>query len=527
MSKYKIKEIIRQLKEGKLSANKLYSRCRKRAQVFSELNFFVTTTFDSAKYNVEETDQRISKGKLLKLLDGIPVAVKDNFSTRDVTTTCASKSLSGYKPPYTATVVKRMLNEGAISMGKLNLDEFAMGSYSNTGVHSAVRNPWRYPFERSEKLTKRNHQSEADHTDHVTSIGDSDWFTTGGSSGGSAVAVAVGACFAALGSDTSGSVRVPAALCGVVGYKPTYGLLSRYGLIPLVHSLDCPGILTRYIDDAALVLNAIGGHDPLDSTSDARPFPHISLPEDISVQKLHIGIPKEFRSPYTTDKVLEAWSRCIDMFEAGGARVSQVSLPNHQYGLSCYNILNNVEVASNMSIYDGVEFGHRSEKGESVDDLYAETRHEGFNDIVRGRILTGNYFLLKDKYDKYFEQAMKVRQLICKDFESVFASGIDILLTPIVDYPGLTQAEVTSNKDRYAMVDCAATTVNLAGLPAVSIPVCVSSDGLPISLQLIASRFSDKSLLRTAKWIESQCPFPYHMLDENLMRYQNMLISDT
>ncbi|XP_033098070.1 glutamyl-tRNA(Gln) amidotransferase subunit A, mitochondrial-like [Anneissia japonica] len=520
MSKRTIREIVRQIKEGTLSAKELYNRCRKRAEELHELNFFVTTTFDSAKYNAEKTDERISKGETHRVLDGITVAFKDNFSTSSVETTCASKTLLGYKPPYTATVVQRMLDEGAVSMGKLNMDEFAMGSFSDSDVHGPVRNPWGYPFEQSAELRRMN-QSDGS-TGHVESIGDSDWFVSGGSSGGSAVAVATGVCFAALGSDTGGSVRMPGAHCGVVGYKPTYGLLSRHGLVPLVNSFDCPGILTKYVEDTAVVLNVIGGHDPLDSTTLPSPFHQITLPEEISVKELHIGIPKEYHSPDMTDNILEAWSRCVDMFERAGARISEVSLPNHQYGVACYDIICHVEVASNMSIYDGIEFGHRSKIGDSTEELYAETRHEGFHGIARGRILNGNYFLLKDNYEKYFEQAMKVRRLISNDYENAFTSGIDILLAPTTDSTAITYKKYCENAQtgKTMMTDNITLPVNLAGLPAISVPVCLTSNDLPIGLQLIGSCFSDKDILRAAKWLQDQCQFPHHILDEKLRKYE-------
>lgn len=506
------------LQSGKLTASELCELCLERLQNIKGLNAFITVTADLARQQAAAADDRISRGKSLGLLDGVPVAFKDNFNTLGVRTTCGSNMLRNYCSPYNATVVQRLLDQGAVIIGKTNLDEFGMGSGTVDSIFGPSRNPWRsglrYKFLKRSKF-KKAHSSAVNKCDDPVDSKPlvDDWFVTGGSSGGSAVAVATSTCFGALGSDTGGSTRSPASLCGVVGLKPTYGLVSRHGLIPLTNSLDVPGILAKSVDDAALLLCSLAGHDPKDSTTITQPFNSFILPDEVNVKGLHIGIPKEYQCPGMSQEVIDTWERVSKALENSGAKVTSVSLPHTKYSIVCYSVLCCCEVASNFARYDGIEFGHRASEETSTENLYAATRHEGFGEVVRGRILAGNYFLLKKNYDKYFIQATKVRRLIYEDFKKVYESGVDLLLTPVtltdaVPYSVWLQKD---NREHNATDDYCTQPVNMAGLPAVSIPCSLSKQGLPLSLQLIGKPFKEEIMLTAAKWIEQQMNFP--MLD--------------
>lgn len=319
--------------------------------------------------------------------------------------------LSNFRPGYDATVYKRLQDSGAVLIGKTNLDQFAMGTGTIDSYYGPSKNPWGL-----EVLEEEKGQN-------------ADWHIAGGSSGGSAIAVASGACFGALGSDTGGSTRNPAAYCGVVGLKPTYGLVSRSGLIPLVNSMDVPGILARTVDDAAVMLNAIAGFDPMDSTSLEETFDPVKLPDIAQVSNLRIGIPKEYFTDGLSEEVKDVWKTIARLLEEGGATISPVSMPHTDLSIVCYSVLNQCEVASNMARYDGIEYGYRAEEDSSAAELYAKTRSQALNDVVRSRILTGNYFLLEENHDEYFVKAMKIRRLIAEDFDRVWQS-VDLLLTP-------------------------------------------------------------------------------------------------
>ncbi|CAH2252371.1 glutamyl-tRNA(Gln) amidotransferase subunit A, mitochondrial [Pelobates cultripes] len=331
----------------------------------------------------------------------------------------------------------------------------------------------------------------------------------GGSSGGSAAAVSAGTCYVALGSDTGGSTRNPASHCGVVGLKPTYGLVSRHGLIPLVNSMDVPGILSRCVDDAATVLGVLAGHDPQDSTTIQDPFETFKLPEKISMKKLCIGIPKEYHAPGLSTEIVTLWSKAADMFENAGAKVVEVSLPHTPYSIVCYHVLCTSEVASNMARFDGLEYGHRSDVDDSTEAMYAATRREGFNEVVRGRILSGNYFLLKQNYEEYFLKAQKVRRLIADDFVKVFRAGVHVLLTPttLTDAAPYLEFIQEDNRTRSAQEDVFTQCANMAGLPAVTVPASLSSRGLPLGLQFIGHALCEQQLLTVAKWFEKQIGF--------------------
>ncbi|KAJ8398166.1 hypothetical protein AAFF_G00430100 [Aldrovandia affinis] len=490
-----IREVSLAFREGRISPSELCRKCLNRVKKTRHLNAYITVTEEQALKQADEADDRFRRGAPRGPLDGIPFAVKDNFCTENIETTCASKMLKGYRPPFSATVVQKLLDQGAVLLGKTNLDEFAMGSGCTDGAFGPVRNPWSYasPYRDQSGLEP-----------------DSDWVITGGSSGGSAAAVASLSSFLALGSDTGGSTRNPAALCGLVGLKPTYGLLSRHGLIPLVNSMDVPGIMTRSVHDAATVLGVLQGHDVKDSTTFHHPASLGDLPDDLDVRKLRVGIPQEYHAPGLSRETLSQWSRMADLFERAGARVEAVSLPHTQHSIVCYHVLCVAEVASNMARFDGLEYGHRSSVDSSTEALYAATRHAGFNDVVRGRILSGNYFLLKRSYQHYFVKAQQVRRLIAEDFAQVFSSGIDVLLTPTTLSDAASHAHFMQedNQTRSTQEDVFTQPVNMAGLPAVTMPTALSQRGLPISLQLIGTALQDRKLLTVAKWLEQQVAFP-------------------
>nr|XP_046269990.1 glutamyl-tRNA(Gln) amidotransferase subunit A, mitochondrial [Scatophagus argus] len=490
-----ISEVSLALRQGRISPTELCRKCLNRIRKTQHLNAFITVTEESALKQAQEAETRLLQGAPKGPLDGIPFAVKDNFCTENIKTTCASRMLKGYIPPYNATVVQKLFDQGAVLVGKTNMDEFAMGAGSTDGAFGPVRNPWSYAVPYREQTGAEP---------------DSDWVIAGGSSGGSAAAVASLTSYLALGSDTGGSTRNPGALCGVVALKPTYGLLSRHGLIPLVNSMDVPGIVTRSVNDTAIVLGVLQGLDVRDSTTIPAPSSLTDLPEDFDAKNICVGIPKEYHAPGLSEETVAQWRRVADMFERAGARVEQVSLPHTQHSIVCYHVLCCAEVASNMARFDGLEYGHRSAVDSSTEVMYASTRHEGFNDVVRGRILSGNYFLLKQNYQRYFVKAQKIRRLIANDFKRVFSSGVDVLLTPttLTDaacYSNFTQED---NRTRSTQEDVFTQPVNMAGLPAVSVPTALSRRGLPISLQLIGPALQDKKLLSVAQWIEQRVGFP-------------------
>ena len=508
-----ISSINQMLISGQISAYDLCRKCLQRIQSTKPLNAFTNITDDIAIKGSIEADIRYKSGRPLSLLDGIPIAFKDNICTKNVITSCASKMLSDYKPPFNATVVHRLVdNCGAVMTGKTNLDEYAMGSGCVDSIFGPTINPWKssLPFE------IKNRQS--DEITPFNELPQNDWYISGGSSGGSAVAVATGSVFAALSSDTGGSTRNPAARVGVIGFKPTYGLVSRLGLIPLTHSLDVIGVMARYVDDVALVLSAIAGHDSQDSTSIDDAI-DLSLNETIDFSKLKIGIPEEYQSQGMSEEVKETWKSIADLLSNMGSRVEYVSLPHTKYSISCYSILNCCEVSSNFSCYDGIEFGYKSQtEATSVEEVYSASRHEAFSDTVKGRIFAGNYFLLRQNYEKYFNKALKVRQLIANDFTQVFdKQNIDLLLTPVTltEAPLYSQWIQKDNRQQVSTEDYCTQPVNMAGLPALSIPCKLSKNQLPISLQIIGKKLDDFFILSVAKKLENILNFPILTLKDN------------
>ncbi|KRX67338.1 Glutamyl-tRNA(Gln) amidotransferase subunit A, mitochondrial [Trichinella sp. T9] len=448
-----------------------------------DLNIFITETFEDALAQVVNLSRKFCNGEERKHpLFGLPIVVKDCFSTKGVRTTLGSKALENYKPNFTATVVEKLLQRGCVLLGKTNMDEFCMGTSGTNSYFGPVKNPWTFEVWRGKFDKEHNLEN--------------DWYITGGSSGGSAAAVACGISEIALGSDTGGSCRNPAAYCGVVGFKPTYGLLSRHGLVPLINSLDCVGILAKRVKDVSLALDAMAGLDWKDSTM-------------------------EFYTPYLSADVVKYWKLISSILEReGGCKLVELSLPHTRFSNVCYHILGCSEIASNMSRYDGMEYGYRSNDEISFPSMLTRSRQESLNDVVRQRILAGNFFLLKNNYDKFYVKSLQIRRLIYEDYLRVFNDQtVDVLLTPATssDAPLYSQLK----KDHYNCIqerrdDYFTLPANLAGLPALVLPVGLSGQNLPVGLQFIGKHFGEKQLLQLAQWLETRLSF--ENLSQDLMK---------
>jgi aspartyl-tRNA(Asn)/glutamyl-tRNA(Gln) amidotransferase subunit A len=410
-------------------------------------------------------------------LAGVPIAIKDNMCVAGTPTTCGSKILGKYQPPYTATAVARLENAGAIVVGKTNLDEFAMGSSTENSAFGPTRNPW--------DLSR----------------------APGGSSGGSAAAVSAGMSAAALGSDTGGSIRQPAALCGVVGMKPTYGRVSRYGLVAFASSLDQIGPFARSVEDAALILNALCGKDSMDASSASVAVPDFTNDLAKGLTGLRIGVPWEFLGPHVDPAVRKSFDTTIDAAKREGAQVVDVALPNADFGLAAYYIVANAEASANLARFDGIRYGHRSPRAQSLYETYAKTREEGFGREVKRRVLLGTYVLSAGYYDAYYRRAQQVRSLIIKDFATAF-ERCDVVALPTSPTPAFKLGDKTDDRILMYLNDVFTIPVNLAGLPGISVPCGMSAERLPIGLQLIGRAFDETKLLRAAAGIERVADFP-------------------
>lgn len=511
-----IKDVVGLLKQGRLSPLELCEASLRRQETVSRLNAFIPNAMSKmVKKLALLSSKRYEKGEPLSPLDGIPVALKDNFCTAGIRTTCGSQMLENYVPIYSSTVATRLEKAGAILIGKTNMDEFAMGSGTVDSIFGPARNIYRSGIKY--KFQDKNRDDVSLSSEIPTgSLVEDDWYVAGGSSGGSALAVASGAAFLSSGSDTGGSVRNPASYCGVIGLKPSYGVVPRHGLISLVNSMDVPGLFGRSVDDVAAMLAVVSGLDPLDSTSVESDLWSLNLPENPSIEGLVIGIPKEYHRPGMDAEVIDAWTKVADLLENNGAKVQEVSMPHTKYSIICYSVLNQCEVASNFTRFTGVEYGLRGDSSVSMEALYSLTRSSGLNDVVRGRILAGNFFLLEENKNKYFHQALKVRRLICQDFSNIWSKNVDLLLTPVTLSPPLRYSEFIScdNRSQTATQDICTQSANMAGVPAVCIPVSLNSEGLPLALQLIAPMGNDTAMLSAAKWIEMKVNFPrLHVTD--------------
>jgi aspartyl-tRNA(Asn)/glutamyl-tRNA(Gln) amidotransferase subunit A len=416
---------------------------------------------------------------------GIPIGIKDLFCTKGVQTQAASHILDGFKPEYESTVTQNLWDEGAVMLGKLNMDEFAMGSSNETSTYGAVINPWR---------------------SSVSEVS----LTPGGSSGGSAAAVAADLCLAATGTDTGGSIRQPAAFTGTVGIKPTYGRVSRWGVVAFASSLDQAGPMTKSVRDASIMLEAMASHDRKDSTSSNFPVPNFeaALTGDIKGKK--IGIPNEYRMDGMSEEIEKLWSIGAEMLRDSGAIVVDVNLPHTKYALPVYYVLAPAEASSNLARYDGVRYGHRAKLkvNDNIDEMYSKTRAEGFGKEVQRRIMIGTYVLSAGFYDAYYRKAQRVRTLIKRDFDKVFDDGVDAILTPTTPSSAFPLGEMNSkNPIEMYLNDIFTVTVNLAGLPGISVPAGIDVDGMPLGLQLIGKPWDEGELLNTAFVLEKALKF--------------------
>jgi len=432
----------------------------------AEIGAYVSITKKLALEAAKKTDERIMNGEKLSPLEGIPVAVKDNMCTMGVLTTASSKILSNYKPPYDARVVENVKALGAPIVGKTNLDEFAMGSSTENSAFKVTKNPW-----------DKNR-------------------VPGGSSGGSAAAVAANETILSLGSDTGGSIRQPASFCGVVGLKPTYGRVSRYGLIAFASSLDQIGPITKDVRDAAILLNAISGYDPQDSTSVEKKVPDYTKALKTDIKKLKVGLIKNLTGKGVEKGVKEAFLKAAKKLEELGAKVEEVTMPSFEYSVPTYYLIAPAEASSNLERYDGVKFGHRSPDAGDLLTMYYNTRREGFGAEVKRRIMIGTYALSSGYYDAYYLKAQKVRTLILQEFEKAFKK-FDVLISPTTPTVAFKIGERKDDPLAMYLSDISTIPVNLAGLPAISIP-CGFADNLPVGLQIIGKAFDEETILQTA-----------------------------
>ena len=437
------------------------------------LHAYITLTRDGMMENAEAADRRLADGVPLSPIDGMPLALKDIFCTQGIETTCGSRILKGFRPPYDATVVQRLKAKGLNLAGKTNMDEFAMGSSTENSAYAPTRNPW--------DLSR----------------------VPGGSSGGSAAAVAAGEALAALGTDTGGSIRQPCGFTSLVGLKPTYGRVSRYGMIAFASSLDQCGVMTRDTTDAALLLGLIAGHDPRDATSAVRPVPDYQAALGKDLKGKRIGLVREFQSwSGLQPAVAEAFSDNVDTLRALGAEVETVSLPSLEYAIAVYYILAPSEASSNLGRYDGVRFGPRTAGAKNMRQLFARTRQEGFGPEVKRRIMLGTFALSAGYYDAYYLRAMRIREMLRADFAKAFGQ-VDLIACPTSPAPAFKLGEKTGDPLLMYMVDAFTLPANLAGVPAVSVPGGFSPEGLPLGLQLMATHFAEGELLRAAHAFES------------------------
>ncbi len=457
---------------------------RRIEEVEGKVQAFLRLTEDEAMRQAEEVDRKVLRGETIGDLAGIPIGLKDILCTKGIRTTCGSKILENYIPFYDATVIRKLKEREAVFLGKLNMDEFAMGSSTeNSGFH-ITRNPWdlqRIP---------------------------------GGSSGGSAAAVAADECVAALGTDTGGSIRQPASCCGVVGLKPTYGRVSRYGLIAFASSLDQIGPITKDVEDCAILLGGISGYDPMDSTSVDVEVPDYKRYLINDVKGLRIGIPEEYFLEGMDPEVERTTREAIDLLKRLGAEIKTISLPHTPYAVAVYYIICTAEASSNLARYDGVKYGFRAQRYEHLLEMYGRTRAEGFGSEVKRRIILGTYVLSAGYYDAYYRKASQVRTLMRYDFEKAF-SEVDVIVTPTAPTPAFRIGEKVADPLQMYLSDILTIPVNLAGLPAISIPCGFNREGLPIGLQIIGRHFDEGMLLRVAYTFEQNTEF--HLKKPNLI----------
>ncbi len=468
------------LRQKKCSAVELAQAHIRAIEKARALNAFIIETPDKALAMARQSDARIARGEAGPL-EGIPLGIKDLYCTEGVQTTAGSHILEGFVPPYESTVTANLWRDGAVMLGKLNLDEFAMGSSNETSHFGPVISPWR-----------RRGSNAA--------------LVPGGSSGGSAAAVAARLCFGATASDTGGSIRQPAAFTGTTGIKPTYGRCSRWGMVAFASSLDQAGPIARSVRDAAILLRSMAGHDPKDTTSVDIPVPDFEASVGRGIKGLKIGIPKEYRRDGMATEIENLWAQGIAWMKDAGATITEISLPHTRHALPAYYIVAPAEASSNLARYDGVRYGLRV-PGKDIADMYEKTRAAGFGKEVRRRIMIGTYVLSAGYYDAYYVRAQKIRTLIKRDFETAFDAGIDAILTPATPSAafGLGEKGSADPVEMY-LNDIFTVTVNMAGLPGISVPAGVSTEGLPLGLQVIGRAFDEETLFSVARVIEQAAP---------------------
>ncbi len=472
------------LRAGEITSVELTEACLDAVDAADALNAFVHNTPELALEQAQAADVRLAEGDAPSMC-GLPLGIKDLFCTKGVPSQAASAILNGFKPEYESTVSQNLFDAGAVMLGKLNMDEFAMGSSNETSTYGDVINPWR---------------RENDATP----------LTPGGSSGGSASAVAADLCLAGTGTDTGGSIRQPAAFAGITGIKPTYGRCSRWGIIAFASSLDQAGPMTKTVRDSAIMLEAMCGHDAKDSTSADIPVPNFEAMLTGDVRGKVIGIPKEYRMDGMPAEIEQLWADGTAMLKDAGAEIRDITLPHTKYALPAYYVIAPAEASSNLARYDGVRYGHRAtlEAGDGITEMYEKTRAEGFGPEVQRRVMIGTYVLSAGFYDAYYNRARRVRALIKKDFEDVFAAGVDAILTPATPSAAFGLGEMKdADPVQMYLNDVFTVTVNLAGLPGISIPAGLDAQGLPLGLQLIGKPWEEGDLLNTAYALENAAGF--------------------
>jgi len=470
-----IAEARAKLDAGEISSVELTQAFVDEINKADALNAFITKTPEKALVMAEQSDQRRARGEAAGKLEGIPVGIKDLFCTEGTLTTAGSHILDGFVPDYDSTVTTNMWRDGAVMLGKLNLDEFAMGSSNETSYYGPVVNPW---------------QREGSNVKLVP----------GGSSGGSATSVCANLCMAATATDTGGSIRQPGAFTGTVGLKPTYGRCSRWGIVAFASSLDQAGPITKTVEDAAIMLGSMAGHDVKDTTSVDVPVPDYEAALTGDIRGLKVGIPKEYRVDGMPSEIEDLWTKGIEWLKSAGAEIVDVSLPHTKYALPTYYIVAPAEASSNLARYDGVRYGLRVE-GDDIIDMYEKTRAEGFGEEVKRRILIGTYVLSAGYYDAYYLKAQKVRTLIARDFTKAFET-VDVMLTPSTPSPAFGIAERMDDPLSMYLNDIFTVSLNMAGLPGISVPAGISQEGTPLGLQVIGKAFDEATLLRTGQIIE-------------------------
>lgn len=472
-----VHDLQQKLKNKELTiAEILESYCNRINEKEPEVEAFVTTYLEEAKAEAQKIQEKIDNGEDLGEYAGIPIGIKDNLCMKGTKTTCSSKMLENFVSPYDATVIEKLKDEDIISLGKLNMDEFAMGSSTESSYFKKTKNPW--------NLNK----------------------VPGGSSGGSAAAVAANMVPWALGSDTGGSIRQPASLCGVVGLKPTYGLVSRFGLVAFASSLDQIGPITKDVRDSAMLLSLIAGHDEKDTTSEEIEKKDYTKALKNDVKGLKIGVPKEFFGEGINEEVKKELTKAIETYKELGAKVEEFSLDVAKYALATYYIIACAEASSNLGRFDGIRYGYRTPEYSNLKEIYKKSRSEGFGEEVKRRIILGTYVLSSGYYDAYYKKAQKVRTLVSNEFSKAFEK-YDVILTPTSPVTAFNIGEKSNNPLEMYLADICTVSINIAGVPAISIPCGVDSEGMPVGMQLIGNKFEEEKILNAAYTFEQKVKF--------------------